>query len=132
MIFSEDKFLIGPWVCEKTEGTWSPESMVAMGNVKDGEVQGGVLYDHYNGKSICMHVAGNGNWMTKTLLKRAFDYPFNKLKVIKVLGMVDSTNLQAIRFDEKLGFKLETIIEDAGRYGHLRIYSMTKDQCRWI
>lgn len=80
-----------------------------------------------------MHVAGEGGcWITRELLRAVFNYPFRQLGVNKVLGFVDSTNKEAIRLDEHLGFQLEAVIKDAGPQGSLLLYSMTAEQCRYL
>lgn len=80
-----------------------------------------------------MHVAGEGgHWMTRNFARVCFEYPFVKLGVKKILGFVDSDNEQARRYDERLGFVLEAVIKDASENGDLCVYSMTREQCRWI
>ena len=80
-----------------------------------------------------MHVAGEGgHWMTSDYAKACFGYVFNQLNVNKVIGLVDSTNTAARRYDEHLGFRLEATIPDAGTHGDLLIYTMTREQCRWV
>lgn len=78
-----------------------------------------------------MHVAAEKP-VTRTYTKFCFEYAFNQLKVKKVLGLVDSTNLSALRFDSHLGFIEEARIKDAGKTGDLIILSMTRPQCRWV
>lgn len=98
---------------------------------EDGQITAGVLYDMFNGRSVCMHVAIEKP-VTRKYTRTCFDYPFNQLKVSKVLGLVDSTNDKALRFDKLLGFTEEARIADAGKTGDLVILSMTRQQCRWI
>lgn len=122
---------IGPWVCERTGGKFEPSISTAIGMEEDGKLTAGVLYDMYNGRSICMHVAIE-KAVSRKYTRTCFDYPFNQLKVSKVLGLVDSTNDKALRFDKLLGFTEEARIADAGKSGDLVILSMTRQQCRWI
>ena len=70
--------------------------------------------------------------MTREYAKACFGYVFNQLGVNKVLGLVDSTNTAARRYDEHLGFVLSASIPDAGPHGDLLIYTMSRDACRWI
>jgi len=92
-----------------------------------------VLFDHYNGRSIAMHVAGDGRrWLNREFIRACFDYVFRQLGVNKVIGMVPSWNKDALRFDFKLGFEKEAVIEDAVPGGDLIILTMTRDQCRWL
>lgn len=81
-----------------------------------------------------MHVASDGskNWMTKSYLQICFDYPFNQLKLNKIIGVVDSMNTQALKFDKHLGFVEEAVIKDAGPKGDLHILTMTRQQCRFL
>lgn len=126
-----DNYRVGEWVCQRTGGSYAEGT--AIGLEENGELIAGVLYDHYNGKSIAMHVAAEGKrWMTREYLWTCFHYPFVQLGVKKILGFVDTTNLQAQRFDEHLGFTKECVIKDASQYGDLIIYSMTPEQCRFI
>ena len=126
-----DKDRIGPWVCERTGGTYDPSSAAAIGWEVDGELTAGTLYDLYNGQSICMHVASEKP-VTRTFTRTCFEYPFVQLGVKKVIGLVDSTNEKALRFDHHLGFVEEARIKDASRHGDLIILTMTRAQCRWI
>ncbi len=125
---------LGPWVAERTGGTYYPGSGQAIGLERNGNLVAAVLYDNCTGRSVQMHVASDrtSRWMTREYLGVCFDYPFNQLRVNKIIGLVDSTNHEAIRFDENIGFHLEHVITDAGQKGDLLIYSMTRQQCRWI
>lgn len=122
---------IGPWVCERTGGRFEPSTSSAIGMEEDGILTAGVLYDMFNGRSLCMHVAIEKP-VTRKYTRMCFDYPFNQLKVNKVMGLVDSTNIKALRFDRLLGFVEEARIEGAGKDGDLVILTMTRQQCRWV
>jgi hypothetical protein len=92
-----------------------------------------VLYDSYNGASIVGHLVGVGKkWMNREFLWFSFYYPFEQLGVKKIIGPVPSDNLIAQRLDEHLGFRLEATLKDAAPKGDLLIYTMTKDQCKWL
>lgn len=129
IVFDADR--IGPWVCKKTGGTFEPSTSTAIGIETDGALTAGVVYDMFNGRSVCMHVAIDKP-VTREYTRVCFDYPFNQLGVNKVLGLVDSTNSKALRFDRHLGFVEEARISDAGKDGDLVILTMTRQQCRWI
>ena len=128
-----DAARIGPWVCERTGGQWVGDG-ACIGLEKDGQLVAGVIFDQYNGRSACMHVASDGTrqWMTRQYLMVCFDYPFNQLKLNKLIGLVDSTNTDALRFDKNLGFVEEAVIKDAGKHGDLHILTMTRQQCRFL
>lgn len=132
-IVADQSDVVGKWVCERTGGTYSPVDSSAIGLDEDGKLIAGVLFDHYNGASIAMHVAAEGKrWMTREYLHFCFWYPFEQLQIKKIIGLVDESNHQARKFDEHLGFQLETRIKGACVGGDLLIYTMTKDQCRFL
>jgi RimJ/RimL family protein N-acetyltransferase len=109
------------------------EHFVCIGREKDGELVAVVGYDNYTGTSIEMHVASKGDyWGTKSLLCAAFDYPFNVCNCKVVIGVISSGNEMALRLSRRLGFKTQTVIEDAHPDGALHIMVMRRKDCRWL
>ena len=134
-----DHSRVGPWTAERLGADWVPGAVACIGLLEvgaDGSEQliAGVLFSDYNRASIQMHVAAEpgARWLTKAYLGFCFQYAFNQAKVNKVLGYVGSQNKVAQRFDEHIGFQLETSIQEAHPDGTLLIYSMTRAQCRWL
>jgi RimJ/RimL family protein N-acetyltransferase len=105
-----------------------------IGMEENGELIAGVVYNEWNHVNINMHVAsvGNRRWMTREYLWMCFDYPFNQLKVKRITGFIEDENLDAIRFDEHLGFKYETRMKDAYVNGDILIYVMRREDCRFL
>lgn len=93
-----------------------------------------VAYDGFIGKVCQMHVVNLGGKMTpKKLLWAAFDYPFNQAGMSAVLGVVNSKNTDAMRYDMKLGFKEINRIEGAhDDGGDVVLFRMDKADCKWI
>ena len=80
-----------------------------------------------------MHVASTSKYfLTRTFLNVVFDYPFNQLGCKKIIATVNSDNEKARNLNEKLGFVLECKIIDAVKSGDLLIYTMNKDNCKFI
>lgn len=125
--------LIGPWVMKKAGGQYHPGSGQCIGIIENGEILGGIVYENYNGVSLSMHCAAvTPRWVDRKGLFAVFYYPFVQLGCLKVFGAVTEDNLAAQHFDEKVGFKLETRLKDACPGGDLLIYSMRREDCRWI
>lgn len=62
-----------------------------------------------------------------------FDYPFNKLKVNKLFGLVRESNKKALAFDTKLGFKVEARITDVfPAHEAMIVLAMYRDDCRYL
>lgn len=121
------------WVAQRTGGVAQPGD-VGIGLVEDDRLIAGVSFDRWNGASICMHVAAEpgARWMTRQYLHVCFRYPFEQIKVRKIVGLVGAKNVEARRFDEHLGFVLEATLSDAHPDGSLLVYTMTREQCRWL
>ena len=110
-------------------------SMVGIGLERDGELLAGVLYEGYNGHNAWMHVAGSADrrWMTREFLRTCFSYPFEQLGCKRVSGYVEASNLDAIRFDEHIGFQREAVLSGAASDGgDVFLYVMWRDQCRFL
>lgn len=131
MIFF-DANVIGPWVCARAGGTWTPGRGAAIGLIKGGQIRAGVLYEDYNKAHVICHIAGEGRWACKEFLWVIFDYPFTQLNVRRITVPVASSNTTARNFVEKLGFELEAILQGAHPDGDILVYKMTADQCRWL
>jgi L-amino acid N-acyltransferase YncA len=124
--------IIGEWVFERTGGVFEPKASSTLGwENEDGRLTAGVVFDQYNGRSLCMHVALERP-LYRGFLRSCFRYAFDQLGVLKVIGLVDSKNEKALRLDRHLGFIEEAKIKDAGKTGDLIILTMTRPQCRWI
>jgi len=127
-----DKELIGPWIAKRVNGVFTPENSSCIGLLdKDGNVIAGVWYESYTKTSIMTHIAIDGT-MSKEFLAVIFDYPFVQLGVNKIIGLTNSSNENAIRFNHKLGFVEEARIKDAFPDGDMVFLIMTKDKCRFI
>lgn len=133
VIYGQDE-LVRNWVAERVhEDQFSNE--VAIGLEEDGQLIAGVVYNLYTGPSISMHVAAvpGRRWMTRDFLWRAFAYPFVQLNCRRVTGLVREDNLDAQRFDEKLGFVREGLIRSACEDGqNMILYGMLREECRWL
>ena len=105
-------------------------------------VIGSVLYSDFSPQlDILLHVTidprCHGRWVTRGMLRQAFDVPFNTLMLPRVsgycvVGVSDYTGLML----QRLGFKEEgikrksTIIGDNIR--DVKIFGMLREECRWI
>lgn len=123
---------IGLWVSDRMGvRQWSAPS--AIGLERDGELIAGVVYDYFNGASVCMHVAASvPHWLDREFLWFAFFYPFEQLGVRRITALIPEVNAQSRKFAEHLGFLLETRLEQAHPEGDVLVYRMFRHQCRWL
>lgn len=104
-----------------------------IGNVtREGKILGVVGFDGWNGASCQMHVAGEGNWVTRELLRATFEYAFKVAGLKVVLGLVPSGNANALRFDRHIGFSEVARIKDAHPDGELIVLELRRENCRYL
>lgn len=131
MIATHDQVTLSNWLCSRI-GLVPTSDLKCIGNVLNGHLKGVVGYDNYNGASIMMHSAGDDPWLTKQMLRAVFDYPFNVCKCNVVIGLVPSGNLQARKFNEHIGFKVQCVLEGAHPDGALVLMTMKRGECRFL
>ena len=74
-----------------------------------------------------------GNWCNRTILKAAFSYPFEDLKVNRISLTTREDNEKAIKLANKLGFKQEGITREYyADHTNAILFGMLKHECRWI
>ena len=120
------------WVSKKMDiPCHFAEDYQVLYDTKDGSITVAVVYENYLGKrNIHMHVAAEGNWMTRDFIEHAFRYPFEKLNCARVTGLVHDP--KKLEFYQLLGFKVEGCLRDALDEGDLYIMGMLRDECRFI
>lgn len=120
---------VGKWVVEKSGGAWTHVCR-AIGQVYDGKLIAGVMYDGYTGSNIAMssriddprHVSREWIWAM-------LDYPFNKLQVKRVSAITNVNNLKAQKVNERLGFRREAVLGDYFPDGDAILYVMRREDC---
>ena len=120
------------WVAQQAGGEYYGGG-VGFGIEKQGRIVCGVFFENFTGRSVQIHVALEpGQRMTREWLRALFGYAFNQLKVLKIVGVIDSENSASLRFTRHIGFTDESVIKDAGPKGDLCILTMTRQQCRYL
>lgn len=91
------------------------------------------MYDGYTGSSIAIHSrCDDPRHVSRKFYWAIFDYPFNVLKVKQLKGLVSTANLKAQKVNEHLGFKHEALLKDYFLDGDGIVYTMSKEDCRWL
>lgn len=92
-----------------------------------------VGYNSFCRRTCSMHVAGEGNWITRELLFVSFDYPFRQLDVVQIFVSAAASNERALKLQSRLGFKPLVIIPRGwDESTDLVVQTMTKEACEWL
>lgn len=111
---------------------YTPENSAVIALTRnDKYIAAAVIYE-FIGNSCQIQVAGIKYWAKREFVKTVFSACFDQLKVKKVLALIDSENSKSIKLAKHCGMIEESIVKDAGRYADLCIYSMTREQCRYL
>ena len=121
---------VGSWI-QSHGGGYYRNGAQCIGLERGGMLVAGVMYDYFNGASIYTHIAVSGT-LTREYLHVIFDYPFRQLRAKVLIGLVAGSNARARRFVQHLGFSLTATIPEGYPDGSLLIYTMRRDQCRWL
>lgn len=109
------------------------EDLRVLGRMSNGKLIGVVAYNGFNGRVCSMHIAGDGNWISREFIRATFTYPFITLDLVQVFGPVPADNTRALRLDRHFGFEVLYRV----RYGwdhktDLIMLGMHRSQCRWL
>lgn len=130
-----DTDVVLPFVQSRIEGLAPGGEFATIGLKRDGGLIAGVVYEGYNRHNMWMHVAAipGRHWLVRGYIKACFVYPFEVCKVQRVSGYVDDSNMEARRFDEHLGFRVEARLRGAANDGgDVLIYVMRREDCRYV
>lgn len=129
-IIDQDSPRVGTWMHQQGSGFYR-DGAACIGLERDGQLVAGAMFDYCNGASIFAHIAVTGQ-ITREWLWFICYYPFVQLGCHVVIGLVPSSNEKARRFDEHFGFKLQTAIPGGDPDGSLLIYTLRKEECRFL
>ena len=120
---------VAPWVGKKLFARFNADEGIGLEH--DGEMIAGVVYENWNGASFVVHIAVQG-LMTRLYLGAIFHYPFVHCGATKLIAPIAESNEESVKFVRNLGFREEARLHDAHPDGSVLLYTMTRDQCRFI
>lgn len=111
----------------------TPFAMCVSQHDADGALEGGALFEGYNGATVYTHVAGFApGWARPAWLYAVSDLCFRHLKVRQVLGVVSVDNKKAVDFDTKFGFVPLVTLPGYFPEGDAYLMRLTEDRCRFL
>lgn len=114
-------------------GSGLGKNVKSIGIVKNGTFVAGAVYHHWNPEhgTIAMSLAAtNPRWMTRAVLHRILDYPFNECGCQMLLAQVLATDFRTQRQLAAAGFAFYKIHRIYGRGRDGIIATLTDDDWR--
>lgn len=119
--------VVWEWMHKRTRLPWSSDLRAIAAMRDDGTIASAVAYNAWTHSSCWMHVAFDGqHGVTRALWRAAFRYPFIDCGVEAVYGLTPKTLEEALRMNERLGFRRIAETVDCV------MFEMRHDECRWI
>jgi RimJ/RimL family protein N-acetyltransferase len=123
---------VAHWVSIRIEGMFPSQGATSIGDIRDGKIVGGVVFDSYTGASIVASIAFDKVGWSRKFIWAIFDYPFNQLGVSKIIAYAHYWNVKSLNLLRKMGFKQEGRIKDVYEDGDMLIMTLTKNDCIWL
>lgn len=105
-------------------------------NAEKEELAGAFMFERYTGVggSAYLHWAAGDDrrWLNRTVMNIVAVYAFVQLGVERVFGEVRASDTYVRKIDERLGFKEMAILPGYFPDDDLVVYSITKQECRWL
>lgn len=104
-----------------------------LGCYRGDRIIGAVLFNHWRGRTIEAHWAGERGWLSRHSIKAIFAFPFLALGVARVTALIPAGLKDARDVAERLGFTVEGLLREAEDDGSdLLVYGMLRRECRWL
>ena len=131
-VTTENQRYLGEWLVRILNFSL-PETTQCIGQLKDGNLVAVAGYTNFMPKACEIHIGSVGeHWASKDFIWAVFDYLFNKLGLSVILGQICADNIDALKLNRHLGFKVVAEIPDAHMSGDLVIMAMKKEECRFL
>ena len=110
------------------------QQAILWANAETKVIEWCIGFTNFIGKTCQIHVVNfNKKYTPRKLLWATFDYPFRQLGLESLIGIVNSNNEQAMKYDQNLGFKeVHRFVGLHDNGGDIVIFEMKKDECRFV
>jgi hypothetical protein len=132
LIVTDRQEELGRWMEERLKRPYYQDGAIYIGYEVNGIIKCVSSFRGYNEVAMTVGVAVDNQRLYLPFLKFSFWYPFCQLNVKKLISIVNEGNNASVRINSHMGFVEETRIKDACKDGDVIIFSMTKEQCKYI
>lgn len=134
LIYDEQERLLA-WADEQIGGAGQFRSeAVAIGYEMHGELRAVVVYEAFTPHDCDVHIAiaKHGRGITRGVMAAAFAYPFVQLGLRRITGRVPESRVDAIAFDEHLGFVREGYHPHAAGDEGVVTLGLLRENCKFL
>lgn len=101
--------------------------------LRNGDIAAVAAYSRFIGPDCWISIAGDGRWLTKSVIPYFFKYPFNQLGCRRLSAFCRESNVHAIEFAERFGFRREGTMRAYFEDGaNCVVLGLLREECQWI
>lgn len=121
------------WVADRADVAWDPRSKGLIALRDNGDIDAGVLCDNWTRTSCTTHIAVENPMVVRAgFFQEVGRWLFEVCGMKVLVGITPSNNLEAIRFNRKLGWQEVARVPEGYDHGvDMVIQTMTPEQCRY-
>ena len=134
----DDKERVGAWVAERVGHPTNWGAFYAMGAEVNGELVAGFVVNNFTDANAIVHLAiSRPTKLLHELFDHAFVYAFQTCRLLRLTALVDVENEKSLRIVERVGFRPEAVMAQAGSAGQDRVVlvlwpqNYRKGRVRW-
>lgn len=105
-----------------------------IGLRRGGNLVAVAVFDTFSSFDCSIHIASDGSkkWLTRSFLTHVFAYAFIQCNLRRVSSQIAESNAASLRFNLKLGFKVEGRHPMAAKDGALISTGMLRSDCPYV
>jgi RimJ/RimL family protein N-acetyltransferase len=123
------------WITERIHLLKVEDAKGIAAESDSGKILGVCMMDTWQEGSVQIHIAIDSPvcFRNHTFIREVFDYIFIKANRQVAVGIVNSDNVKALKFDKKLGFTEIGRIKDGHKKGiDTVLLELRRENCIWI
>jgi RimJ/RimL family protein N-acetyltransferase len=120
---------VNEFIRDNNGGFEPSNQFTAIGEIRNGELIGGVVFNNYNKAHVMCNIALLPQCFPRALLLAVLRYAFKQLAVKRLTFLVKSSNLRSINFVKKFGATLEATLQGADPDGDLLLFALWPENC---
>ena len=121
------------WLVERTGCDLTPGFKAIKAVDKQGRIHGMIGYGNWTANSCIMHIALDNPAAFRSLIRWAFEYPFNQCGRNVAFATVRERNLKSHRLCTHVGMREVYRMRDAVAVGEdMVLFEMRKEWCPWV
>ncbi len=121
------------WLVDRVGCTLTAEARGLAALDEAGRIRGMVAYDGWTNSAVQAHMAVDSAIAWRSLLPRAFSYPFDECGRGVLLGLVRADNPRCLALTRSFGFREAHRIRDGADVGiDLILFEMRRAECRFL